>query len=343
MSRVTLDTQRHMLKIGCHVSAAGGVFNAPKNAADLGCETFQIFTRPPMGGKAPELTPEIVQRFKREMEKYYPLTPVTPSRKGGTPLLDKEGLTAAPRSLSLKRRGTREAGEAVGGVFVVHCPYFINFGSAQPRIFHGSSSVVREELERASLIGAKYVMTHLGSAKDLGHEIAFEQTKKGLAKVLSGYTGSAAFLLEIAAGAGEVIGHSFEDLADLMEPLVKFKTFGGICFDTQHAFSSGYDLRDGEAVAETFKKFDKVIGLKWLKMSHINDSKIDLGGRKDRHDHIGDGKIGQKGFAAIMTFCQSLIVKGQLLSPFPLILETEHDKVKIDIKILKGLRDKIKK
>jgi len=282
-----------MLKIGCHVSAAGGAFNAPKNAEALGCETFQIFTRPPMGGPAPKLTAEIIAQFKEGMKEYSYDT------------------------------------------FVVHCPYFINFGSAKKNVFHGSSAVVREELERSSLLGAKYVMTHLGSFKDLGEEAGMKQAKEGLVKVLKGYEGSSEFLLEIAAGAGEVIGDTFEELAELMEPLVKLKNFGGICFDTQHAFSSGYDLRNPLAVAETFKRFDKIIGLKWLKMSHINDSKVDLGGKKDRHDHIGDGKIGEKGFLALLEF----LSKKKL--DLPLILETEHDKVREDIEILKKLRNKI--
>jgi deoxyribonuclease-4 len=280
-----------MVKIGCHVSAAGGAFNAPKNAEALGCETFQIFTRPPMGGPAPKLTAGIISQFKEALKQYS------------------------------------------FDVCVVHCPYFINFGSKEPRIFHGSVSVVTEELKRADSLGAKYVMTHLGSAKDLGQEKAFSQAKKGLAEVLKKYDGKAEFLLEIAAGSGEVIGDTFEELAELMEPLAKSKNFGGICFDTQHAFSSGYDIRTPETITETFKKFDKIIGLKWLKMSHINDSKVDLGGKKDRHDHIGDGKIGEKGFLALLEFFK----KKKL--DLPLILETEHDKVETDIKILKGLRD----
>jgi deoxyribonuclease IV len=288
------------LKIGCHVSAAGGVFNAPKNAAELECETFQIFTRPPMGGKAPVIDESMVEKFKQEMEKYK--------------FTD----------------------------FVVHCPYIVNLGSAQPRIFHGTLSIMGEELKRANSLGATYVMTHLGSFKDLGREKGMAQAQKGLVEVLKKYEGDTKFLLEIAAGSGEVIGASFEVLKELMEPLVKFKTFGGICFDTQHAFSSGYDIRDSKSVAETFKKFDKIIGLKWLKMSHINDSKIELGGKKDRHDHIGDGKIGEKGFKALLEFFSQMSkVKGQMSDPFPLIFETEHDKVEKDMEILKKLRNKI--
>ncbi len=282
------------LKIGCHVSAAGGVFNAPGNAAALGCETFQIFTRPPMGGKASELNDLMIERFKIEMQKH--------------------GFDT----------------------FVVHCPYFVNFGSKEARIYHGSISVVGEEMSRANSLGAKYVMTHLGSGKDLGEKAALKQAKEGLADVLKKYKGDTQFLLEIAAGAGATLGGTFEQLAELMKPLVKFKTFGGICFDTQHAFASGYDLRDADAVEQTFKSFDKIIGLKWLKMSHINDSKIEFGGKKDRHEHIGQGKIGETGFKALLEFFASKSLD------MPLIFETEHDKVEKDMEILKKLRNNLK-
>ncbi|MBL8030152.1 MAG: deoxyribonuclease IV [Candidatus Doudnabacteria bacterium] len=292
-----------MFKIGCHVSAAGGVWNAPKNAADLECEIFQIFTRPPMGGPAPKILEADIERFKSEMEKYK------------------------------------------FSEFVVHAPYIVNFGSAKKTTFHGSISVVSEELVRANSLGASLLMIHMGSFKDLGQEKGMEQAKKGFIAVLNKYEASAKiiktkFLLEIAAGAGEVIGDTFEELAELMEPLLKYKSFGGICFDTQHAFSGGYDFRTPKTAAETFKKFDKAIGLKWLKMSHVNDSKVPLGGRKDRHEHIGEGEIGEKGFSAFMKFLISNY-KFQNKSSFPLILETEHDKVKEDIKILKKLREKI--
>jgi deoxyribonuclease-4 len=342
------------LKIGCHVSAAGGVFNAPGNAAALDCETFQIFTRPPMGGKAPQLTSEIITKFKAEMEKYYPTTLTTPSRSAGHPSLKKEGKTAASR-LSVSSAKVRPARHSFsdggslssfskeeyrpqGGevVFVVHCPYFVNFGSKEARIYHGSISVVGEEMSRANSLGAKYVMTHLGSGKDLGEKAALKQAKEGLADVLKKYKGGTQFLLEIAAGAGATLGGTFEQLAELMEPLVKFKAFGGICFDTQHAFASGYDLRDADAVEQTFKAFDRIIGLKWLKMSHINDSKIEFGGKKDRHEHIGQGKIGETGFKALLEFFVSKSLD------MPLIFETEHDKVEKDMEILRKLRNNLK-
>jgi len=305
-----LDEKKRMLPVGCHVSIAGGVENAPKNAAELGCETFQIFTRPPQGGPVPELTPEAVASFKSDLKKY------------------------------------RFSG------FVVHAPYYVNFGSSENRIYFGSISVIKQELARANLLGAKYMMTHLGSYKVAKREDVLQYAAEGLVKVLEEYEGKTQFLIEISAGSGNIIGDTFEELAAIMDPLIKFKTFGGICFDTQHAFASGYDLRNTSTVVEVFRKFDEIIGLKWLKMSHVNDSKTDLASHRDRHEHIGEGRIGLEGFKAILGVLGNLSTRRSgrsLLSSrgetnkegaMPLILETNHDKVKVDIEVLKGLRNK---
>lgn len=273
---------------GAHVSMAGGLVNAPKNAHNLGCEVFQIFTRSPHGGYVAPLNKEIASEFKGLCDDY-----------------------------DLKE-------------WVVHTPYFINFASGNPRIFHAAISVVREELERASLLGAKYVMTHMGSFKDLGEEKGLEQLIDGMDKMLKDYKGSAQFLVEIAAGAGSIIGDTFEEISQIVNHKKLAKYDIGVCYDTQHGFASGYDIRTTEAVEETFKKFDDIIGLNKLKMSHCNDSKIELGGRKDRHDHIGEGLIGKAGFEAL--------IKNEKLKNINFYLETEDDKVREDLKILKEIR-----
>lgn len=277
------------MKIGCHVSISGGVFNAPANAKKLGCEVFQIFTRSPQGGPAPKLTAEVIAQFKDEM----------------------------------KKNGYAEA--------MVHTPYFINFGSSVPRIFHGSVSIVRGELDRASLLGIPYVVTHLGSNKDLGDAKCFPQMCGGLVELLKDYDGSAMLLLENAAGSGEVIGDRFEELAAILDhpKLIKYEI--GVCFDTCHAFASGYDLRTDEDVKKTLSEFDRTVGLERLRAIHANDSKFDLGERRDRHEHIGRGKIGLEGFRAIM--------RHPKLAKLNMYLETEHDLVKKDIKTLKSMRD----
>ncbi len=213
----------------------------------------------------------------------------------------------------------------------VHAPYFINFGSSNKRIYHGSITIIREELERSSLLGVKYLMTHLGSGKDLGREKAINQTIDGLAEMLEGYKGETGFLIELAAGAGEILGASFEEIERIISNKKLKKYQIGVCFDTAHAFASGYDLKDNKAVKKTFDEFDKTIGLDNLKLMHVNDSMVELGAKKDRHEHIGQGKIGLDGFKAIVKLMKKLKVN--------LILETPHDeKLVKDIEALKKMK-----
>jgi deoxyribonuclease-4 len=161
--------------IGCHVSIAGGIQNAPERAHDLGCEIFQSFSRSPQGGKAPELTDKIVLKFKNELKKY-----------------------------------------KIKNVYI-HTPYYINFASENNRIRYGSVNVVRDELERANLLGVKFVMTHLGSAKDLGCKEANKKTAEMLSKVLDGYKGKTKLLIENSAGAGDIIGDLFVEIRKIID------------------------------------------------------------------------------------------------------------------------------
>ena len=273
------------MNIGCHISIAGGIQDAPERAHGLGCEVMQIFTRSPQGGKAPELTSEIIESFKILATKYQ-----------------------------------------IQNTYV-HTPYYINFASANNRIRYGSVSVVRDELERASLIGAKYVMTHLGSAKELGQKEAIKKTIEMLKKTLEGYAGTTKLLLENSAGTGDIIGDDLKELGEIIKK-VKSDKIAGICLDTQHSFASGYDWRDFE---KTISKIDKELETKNIKLIHANDSKEEFGSKRDRHEHIGKGKIGLEAFRNIVAFAQK--------NNIDMILETEHDFVKEDIKILKDLRN----
>ncbi len=276
--------------IGHHVSAAGGVQNAPQNAYDLKCEVFQFFTRSPQGGPAPKLTPDVVAAFKAGNEKF-----------------------GIPRTY-------------------VHTPYFINFASANPRLRKGSIEIVRGELGRSSLLGVTAVMTHLGSAKDMPEAKATKMVADAIKKILKAYTGSTLFLLENSAGSGAVVGDTLEELATFIKaiPATQRKKLG-VCLDTCHAFASGYDLRTKPAVDSFLKKFDKLIGLQYLKLIHANDSMTALGEHKDRHEHIGAGKIGLAGFKALCGHPK--------LKNIDMILETHHDGKHIkDIALLKKLR-----
>lgn len=209
----------------------------------------------------------------------------------------------------------------------VHTPYYINFASGNNRIRYGSVSVVRDELERASLIGAKYIMTHLGTGKDLGEKEALAKTIEMLKKCLAGYSGSARLLIENSAGTGLIIGSDLKDIARIINE-VNAPAIAGICLDTQHSFASGYDWLNFD---ETISKIDKEIGLDKIKLIHANDSETDFNSRRDRHAHIGQGQIGLEAFKNIVAFAEK--------SNIDMILETEHAKVKEDIEILKKMRD----
>lgn len=275
------------MHIGCHVFIAGGIFNAPENAANLGCEVMQIFTRSPQGGKAPEITPELAEKFKL-------------------------------KTISYKLKAV-----------YVHAPYYINFASSNNRIRYGSAKVIRDELERASLIGAKFVMTHLGTAKDLGQSKAIEKTAEMLKKALEGYAGKTKLLLENSAGAGEIIGDNFKELSQIIKK-IKSPAIAGICLDIQHSFVSGYDWRNFE---KTIKRINNEVGLSKIKLIHANDSLSDFNSKKDRHAHISEGLISLSAFKNIVAFAEK--------NEIDMILETEHGKVKKDIDILKNLRAKI--
>lgn len=282
-------------KVGLHVSAAGGVENAPKNAVEFNAEVFQFFSRSPRGGGAPKISDEQAQEFRRLCDEY-----------------DFESY--------------------------IHTPYYVNFASKTKKIYHGSANVVREELERGSKLGVKYVVTHLGSAKDwLGDKKSTKTPKEALEQVLKGLKEiyaenpifSSRLLLEIAAGSGSIIGDTFEELAYLLDGLGRKDVH--ICLDTCHMFAAGYDLRDKTAVEDTMKQFRKQIGISQLKLVHMNDSKTDLGGRVDRHEHMGKGKIGAAGLNAVLTHKDFQKVN--------FILETKHDTlIQKDLDFLKKNR-----
>lgn len=281
--------------IGAHVSIAGGIANAPARAAAEGCECFQIFTRSPQGGAAPPITDAIAQAFR-------------------------EACAAA------KQR-----------CWVVHTPYYINCASAEERVRKSSSRIIREELERASAIGALAVMTHLGSARDTGGATGRSFVIAAITNALRSYTGTARFCIEISAGAGATVGGTFEEIAEIITGVEDAHQKNlrapsiGVCFDTQHAFASGYDLRTPAGVNRTLEQFDATIGLDRLVLSHIQDSKVTLGEHKDRHEHIGSGHIGIAGLRAF--------VRHPAICNLPLILETETDARREDIRLLKGFRD----
>jgi deoxyribonuclease-4 len=273
------------MKFGAHVSIAGGVTNAPLKAHNISAETFQIFSRPPRGGK-PNISPKQAKDF-RLLCKQYNFTN-----------------------------------------YYIHAPYYINLASGNNKIYFGSIGALVEELKVAEVLDVSFVITHIGSAKDLGKKESIKKVVQAIKKISQKITPKK-LLLELSAGQGNIIGDSFEELAQILEKSGK-GNLGGICFDTCHAFVSGYDLRTKEKVDETLKKLDKVLGLNQLKVIHLNDSKFDFASKKDRHESIGNGKIGIEGFKAILADAR--------LKDFDFILETPKESDLDDIKNLEILK-----
>jgi deoxyribonuclease-4 len=218
--------------------------------------------------------------------------------------------------------------------YYIHAPYYINLASTKNEIYKNSIRILREELERGSLLGAKGMMFHPGSAKELNRKDAILKVSKAITEILKNYSGTCKLLIENSAGAGNVIGDDFEEIAEIIK---KQSTINkgkiGICLDTCHAFASGYDLRDKKVLQKTLNEFNKIIGLKKLMVIHLNDSKHELNSHKDRHEHLGQGKIGLDGFRAI--------IKELRFKNMDFILETPNDSQRVkDFKILKKLRNK---
>ncbi len=241
-------------------------------------------------------------------------------RGGKPPVLDKQ----------LVDTFLRECEENNITEYYVHTPYYINLASEKEEIRISSIEIIKEELERSSILGAKYAMTHLGSSKGMDRSEAVRMVGDAISRVYEGSDFSTELLLENAAGQGATIGDTFEELAEILEAVGEPKL--GVCIDTAHMLAAGYDIRTKEALRRTVCVMSDVIGINKIKLLHGNDSKVDLGERKDRHEHIGEGKIGIEGFNSI--------VHNSSLKKLNMIVETPPDKAGEDIQILKGLRER---
>jgi len=243
------------------------------------------------------------------------------SPKGGkTPPLTQEVVTVFHEEM--ERTGIENA--------YIHAPYYINFASANTRIRYGSINAIREELERASVLGVKYVITHLGSSKDLGKEAGVKKVAEMMFGIFADYQGSAQLLIENSAGAGNIIGDSFQEIKTITDT-VNNKHIGGVCLDTQHAFASGYDWRTKKSFSKAIKQIDNEIGLDAIKVIHANDSMTELNSRRDRHEHIGVGYIKEEGFRPIVALAEERNID--------MVLETQHAGIKNDLRLLKLFRD----
>jgi len=282
--------------VGAHVSAAGGVENAPLNAMKIGAKAFALFTKNQRQWKAKPLTTQSIDAFLENMQK--------------SGILPKHVLP--------------------------HDSYLINLGHPEVEKLEKSRDAFVDEIERCHLLGLDRLNFHPGShlvkipKKDAAYadkvmhaelhcldviadslNLAIEDTPHSQVKLV----------IENTAGQGSNLGYRFEHLAHIIDK-VEDKSRVGVCIDTCHMFTSGYDIRTREAYDETWNAFDRIVGREYLLGMHINDSKPPLGSRVDRHHSLGKGEIGWDAFSYIM--------KDERMDDIPLILETIDESLWIE-------------
>jgi deoxyribonuclease IV len=301
-------------RIGFHVSILGGISNSVDNALKIGCNAFQIFSRNPRGWAAKPLQDDDVEKFRKKLNES-----------------------------KIDRFST-----------FVHMPYLPNLASSNKELHKRSTNTFKEEIKRCSTLGIPHVILHLGRHGEQGREHGISQIEKACISAIK-YSPTSklesktrkkksidierepvTIILENSAGGKNSLGSRFDELGFILDKL-KFSSGRqnsfGICLDTCHAFAAGYDLRTKEGVNETLDKFKSEIGLENLKVVHLNDSKDLLSSKRDRHEHIGLGKIGTQGFRDLLTY--------EGVRNIPLIMETpldkrrqNHDNLQVVLKLL---------
>lgn len=262
-----------MKYVGAHVSAQGGVENAPLNAMEIGAKAFALFTKNQRQWKAKPLTQESIDAFKKNLR----LAGIQPKH------------------------------------VLPHDSYLINLGHPDRDALQKSRDAFIDEMERCMQLELPLLNFHPGShLKKISEEESLARVAESINLALDATSGVTA-VIETTAGQGTNLGYSFEHLATIIEQ-IDDKSRVGVCIDTCHIFTAGYDLRTVEACNETFSQFDEIVGFDYLLGMHLNDSKPDLGARVDRHQSLGAGKIGWTAFEYIM--------RDARFDDIPLVLET---------------------
>jgi len=211
----------------------------------------------------------------------------------------------------------------------LHLPYLPNIASKNSKFYNRSIDSIVIDLERAELLGATYLIIHIGHRMESSEDEAIESVAWAINQVFDRMKNSIVLLLENTAGQGTEIGYELNQIAKIIERVGERDRIG-ICFDTAHAFEAGYDLSNRDGIESTLESFDRMIGLKKLHLLHLNDSKTPLGSKKDRHWHIGEGYIGLEGFR--------YLINHPLLNHLPGIMETPRKDTVEDLKNMKVMR-----
>ena len=266
-----------MKYIGPHVSATGGVENAPLNAASVGATAFALFTKNQRQWVSAPLTDKSINAFKANCAQV--------------------GITADH--------------------ILPHDSYLINLGQPEAEALEKSRNSFLDEMQRCEQLGLTMLNFHPGSHLKL---ITLEQCLDRIAESINialDKTRGVTAVIENTAGQGTNVGFSFQHIAHIIGK-VEDKTRVGVCIDTCHTYSAGYDIKTEEGYAQTFKEFDETIGAHYLRAIHLNDTKKAFASRVDRHDSIGKGLLGIDFFKRFM--------QDPRFDNMPIILETPDEK-----------------
>lgn len=265
-----------MKYIGAHVSIAGGVENAPLNAAAIGATGFAMFTKNQRQWQAKPLTAENIAQFKKHCAAH--------------------GYTSE--------------------TILAHDGYLINLGNPDPEALAKSRAAFLDEMQRCELLDVGLLNFHPGShLKKCSEEECLSRIAESINLALAETKGVKA-VIENTAGQGTNLGFKFEQIKYIIDR-VEDQSRVGVCIDTCHSFSGGYDLSSTESCAAVFKEFDEIIGFDYLCGMHLNDSKKPFDSRVDRHESLGDGTIGLD--------CFKYILGDARFDGIPLVLETPNE------------------
>jgi deoxyribonuclease IV len=265
-----------MKYIGAHVSASGGVENAPENAHAIGAKAFALFTRNQKQWVSSPLTIASIRFFRENCERY-----------GYRPFQ-----------------------------ILPHDSYLINLGHPGKEQLEKSREAFLDEIRRCEQLGLDRLNFHPGShLNETDPETCLRTIAESVNITLDKTKGVTA-VIENTAGQGTNLGHTFEQIRMIIDH-VEDKSRIGVCIDTCHAYTAGYDIRSPEGFSDTFRLFDEVIGFGYLKGMHLNDSKKERGTRVDRHESLGTGVLGSDTFRMLM--------KDPRFDDMPLILETPDE------------------
>jgi deoxyribonuclease IV len=265
-----------MKYVGAHVSASGGVENAPVNAHQIGAKAFALFTKNQRQWFSKPLTGENIRLFKESMEKY-----------GFEPWQ-----------------------------ILPHDSYLINLGNPDAENLKKSRGSFLDEMQRCEQLGLDRLNFHPGShLNQISEEECLRRIAESVNIALDKTRGVTA-VIENTAGQGTNMGHRFEHLRFIIDH-VEDKSRVGVCLDTCHSFTAGYDLKSEQGYNNTFEEFERIVGFNYLKGMHLNDSKKEHASRVDRHDSLGKGYLGEDVFKRIMNDSR--------FDNMPLILETPDE------------------